>query len=66
VRDGVRELYEAYRRHGLTYEEFAGDGSRYLRIKHIQRLQAAGRLDVNLRWTAGTPWMAVPQIALAG
>ena len=31
--------------HGLTYEEFVGAGSRYLRIRHIQRLQQAGRLD---------------------
>jgi nucleoside-diphosphate-sugar epimerase len=66
VPDGVRELYDAYQRYGLTYDEFAGDGSRYLRIKHIQRLQEAGRLDVNLRWTAGTPATAAPQTALAG
>src|SRR6185436_3420465 len=39
VRDGVRELYEAYRREGLTYDSFVGAGSRYLRIKHLQRLQ---------------------------
>ena len=52
VPDGVRELYDAYRRHGLTYEEFVGSQSRYLRIKHIQRLQQAGRLDRDLRWTA--------------
>jgi nucleoside-diphosphate-sugar epimerase len=52
VPDGVRELYEAYRQHGLTYDEFVGDRSRYLRIRHIQRLQAAGRLTSELRWTA--------------
>jgi nucleoside-diphosphate-sugar epimerase len=48
---GARELYEAYRRHGLTYEEFAGSQSRYLRIRHIQRLQQAGKLSNDLRWT---------------
>jgi nucleoside-diphosphate-sugar epimerase len=52
VPTGVRELYEAYRAHGLTYEEFIGSRSRYLRIKHIQRLQQSGRLNLDLRWTA--------------
>ena len=52
VPDGVRELYEAYRRYGLTYEEFVGSESRYLRIRHIQRLQQAGQLTKDLRWTA--------------
>ena len=51
VPDGVRELYEAYRATGLTYDEFVGDGSRYVRIRHIQRLQKAGRLSDDLRWT---------------
>ena len=48
VRRGVEELIEAYRRLGLTREEFAGP--RYLRIKRVQELQAAGRLDDELRW----------------
>jgi nucleoside-diphosphate-sugar epimerase len=51
VPDGVRELYDAYRAHGLTYDEFVGEGSRYLRIRHIQRLQKAGLLTDELRWT---------------
>ena len=34
--------------HGLTFDEFTG--SRYLRIKRVQELQAAGRLDDELRW----------------
>jgi nucleoside-diphosphate-sugar epimerase len=55
VPDGVRELYEAYRAHGLTYDEFVGEGSRYLRIRHIQRLQKAGRLTDDLRWTTSVP-----------
>jgi len=50
VRDGVRELYEAYRYHNLSYDEFAGASSRYLRIRHLQRLQAGGKLDEQLRW----------------
>ena len=36
---GVEELYEAYVRQGLTFDEFTG--SRYLRIKRVQELQAA-------------------------
>jgi len=45
---GVEELYEAYVREGLTFEEFTG--SRYLRMKRVQELQAAGRVDEDLRW----------------
>jgi nucleoside-diphosphate-sugar epimerase len=51
VAGGVRELYDAYCHYGLTYEEFVGGESRYLRIRHIQRLQDAGRLTKELRWT---------------
>ena len=45
---GVEELYEAYVRQGLTFEEFTGTS--YLRIKRVQELQEAGRLDDDLRW----------------
>lgn len=48
VRRGIEQLYEAYARHGLTYEQFTGPS--YLRIKHVQELQEAGRLDDQLRW----------------
>ena len=55
VAAGVQELYDAYRRHGLTYEAFEGEASRFLRIRHIQRLRHAGRIDDHLRWqTAST------------
>jgi nucleoside-diphosphate-sugar epimerase len=47
VPKGVEELYEAYTRNGLTFEDFTGP--RYLRIKRVQELQAAGELDDNLR-----------------
>ena len=49
VRRGVEELYDAYRKHHLTLEDF--NGSRLMRIKHIQNLQSAGLLDEALRWT---------------
>jgi nucleoside-diphosphate-sugar epimerase len=48
VRRGVEQLYEAYARNGLTFEEFTG--TRYLRINRVRQLQEAGRLDDALRW----------------
>jgi nucleoside-diphosphate-sugar epimerase len=48
VRRGVHELYHAYIRNGLTFEEFTG--TRYLRINRVRELQSAGRLDDELRW----------------
>jgi nucleoside-diphosphate-sugar epimerase len=48
VRRGAIELYEAYRRVGLTFEEF--EGVRFSRIKYLRSLLASGRLDGNLRW----------------
>ena len=50
VRAGVEELYAAYAANGLTEEEFLS--ARYLRIKHVKKLQDEGRLDADLRWTA--------------
>jgi len=48
VREGVEELHRAYRRHGLTHEEFLS--SRYLRIRRIRELLESGRLDESLCW----------------
>jgi nucleoside-diphosphate-sugar epimerase len=53
VRSGVRQLYEAYKRHGMSPEDFAG--SRYLRVKRVTELQAAGHLDDDLRWRQPVP-----------
>jgi nucleoside-diphosphate-sugar epimerase len=39
---GVEQLYEAYVRAGLTFDDFTG--SRYLRIKRVQELQDEGRI----------------------
>jgi nucleoside-diphosphate-sugar epimerase len=50
VRNGVVELYQAYRAAGLTSEQFLGH--RYLRLKQIKKLQDEGRLDRQLRWQA--------------
>ncbi|MCI0562692.1 MAG: SDR family oxidoreductase, partial [Nitrososphaera sp.] len=48
ARLGAEQLYAAYRKVGLTLEEF--EGSKYKRIDHIKLLLQTGRLDANLRW----------------
>jgi nucleoside-diphosphate-sugar epimerase len=48
VRQGAKELYEAYQKIGLEVDEF--EGIRYRRIDHIKHLIKNGRLDENLRW----------------
>ena len=48
VRTGAEQLLEAYQRYGLTQDQFA---RRFLRIRKIQELTDAGRIDGDLRWT---------------
>ena len=45
---GAQELYDAYRRVGLTAEDV--ERGRYVRIVQVQRQQRAGALDDSLRW----------------
>jgi nucleoside-diphosphate-sugar epimerase len=55
ARKGAQELYHAYRAVGLTREDM--DSGRYIRLRQIQRLLKAGRLDASLHWSpqcAGT------------
>jgi nucleoside-diphosphate-sugar epimerase len=47
ARRGALQLYEAYRKSGLTLEEF--EGPRYQRISHVQNLIADGILAEDLR-----------------
>jgi nucleoside-diphosphate-sugar epimerase len=47
VRRGVDELYAAFEAAGLTLEEFTS--GRFLRIRHVKELQAAGELGDDLR-----------------
>jgi nucleoside-diphosphate-sugar epimerase len=47
ARDGTRELVEAYRRVGLTWEDF--DGPRYTRLKRLRELLEDGALGDGLR-----------------
>ena len=48
AREGARQLYDAYKRFGLTLADF--EGARYMRIQHVRALQSDGKLDSNLRW----------------
>ncbi|MEM8711262.1 MAG: SDR family oxidoreductase [Planctomycetota bacterium] len=48
VRKGVEELYEAYKAHGLTLDEFTS--SRYVRIRHVRSLIEGGQLSTDLRF----------------
>jgi nucleoside-diphosphate-sugar epimerase len=58
LRRGVEELYAAYVEHGLTLDDFLS--SRFLRIKHVKELQAAGRLDEALRVQDDLPLAEAP------
>ena len=49
LRKGVEELYDAYKSHGMTRDEFLGP--RYYRLKVIKGRIDSGQLDTNLRWT---------------
>lgn len=48
VEAGAQELLDAYRRFGLTQEDF--EGPTLMRIRHVKSLIASGRLDEMLRW----------------
>jgi nucleoside-diphosphate-sugar epimerase len=54
VQDGVRELAAAYAAHGLTAADFAS--SRFVRLRRIRELLAAGAIDELLRRQADTPF----------
>jgi hypothetical protein len=41
-------LSSSYKAHGLTAGEFLG--TKYMRIKHIKKLQDIGQLNTTLRW----------------
>jgi nucleoside-diphosphate-sugar epimerase len=67
VRKGVKQLYEAFQRDELTYEEFLSP--RLMRIAWIQQLLRENRVDPTLRWRdsrgtagqeAGMRWVGRP------
>jgi hypothetical protein len=47
VREGIAELLESYRQHGLTYDDFTS--SRFTRLRRVRELLDAGALDEELR-----------------
>src|SRR5262249_39436414 len=47
LREGIAQTYAAFRRHGLTRDEFLGPS--YFRLKTIKGLIERGALDANLR-----------------
>lgn len=53
VRLGAEQLYDAYRRVGLTSAMF--EGPTLSRICHVRSMISAGRFDEKLRWRHGTP-----------
>lgn len=51
VPEGVRQLYDAFRIHGLTDDQF--QGRMYIRLKQLQYLVESGQLTPELAWTTG-------------
>jgi len=47
VADGIAELLASYTKYGLTYEDFTS--SRFVRLRRIKELMAAGEVDEMLR-----------------
>jgi len=45
---GIQQLYQAYKAHGLTYEEFTGN--RYIRLNQLKHLVQQNAIDQNLFW----------------
>jgi nucleoside-diphosphate-sugar epimerase len=56
ARAGVRELADAYRVAGITFEDF--DGDRFTRVKRLRRLRAEGALDDSMRRREPSPGRA--------
>lgn len=48
IEKGVRQLYEAYKAHGLTLEEFTGN--KYIRLNQLKVLVDKKAIDANLFW----------------
>jgi len=48
VERGIRQLHEAFMRHRLTYDQFAGRD--FTRLKQLQHLIASEQVDPELKW----------------
>lgn len=53
ARRGAQELFDAYSKHRLTFEQFSGPS--YRRVDHVRNLIQSGTLDTGLRWISSTP-----------
>ena len=49
VSDGVRQLVDAYARHGMTRDDLSSP--RFVRLRRIQELIRSGMLEPTLRWS---------------
>jgi nucleoside-diphosphate-sugar epimerase len=52
AKEGARELYETFKKVGLTYDQFVD--KRFTRLKWLRHLLDSGRLDHSLRWQQET------------
>jgi nucleoside-diphosphate-sugar epimerase len=48
AREGVKELYETFKRANLTLEDF--QGRKYVRLNQLKHLMDSGELKTDLRW----------------
>jgi nucleoside-diphosphate-sugar epimerase len=51
AKEGARELYETFKKIGLTHDDFID--KRFTRLKWLRHLLDTGRLDSSLRWSGG-------------
>lgn len=56
ARRGVEECYEAYKKYGVTLEEF--EGPKYQRLAHIRMLIAQGAITKDLKFIQAEPALA--------
>ena len=63
ARRGAQQLYQAYQQFAMTVEDL--EGSRFMRIRHIKKLQQSNRIDASLRWLTVQEDMIQGQIAHA-
>ena len=52
ARRGARELYDVYRRAGLTVQDL--QGRRYIRLNQLKHLMSVGDVDDMLRWATAS------------
>jgi len=59
VHKGIVDLYETYKRVGLSAEDF--EGVQFSRIKYLKNLMANNSIDSNLRWIERQPEISVAE-----